>query len=116
MTTASHILRRATALERRNATDLAKWEAVDHNKTDVYDFDAETPEDSVFGGVTSSILAPTVTDGPYYIWGEGIRQNVVESKYCTGVPLHLEVQYYGALNPKEHFDPGPDLAWTLFHH
>lgn len=87
-------IRRATELERRNATDLAKWEAIDHNKTGVYNYDALTAESDVFGAVTSPIFAPSITDGPYYVWGETIRSNVVEDEYSDGVPLHLEVQYY----------------------
>lgn len=31
-TSASRQVKRATELERRNATDLAKWEAIDHNR------------------------------------------------------------------------------------
>ncbi|EME47032.1 hypothetical protein DOTSEDRAFT_50529 [Dothistroma septosporum NZE10] len=94
LTSTSKKIRRATELERRNATDLAKWEAIDHNKTGTVSFDADTPEDDVFGAITSPIFAPSVTDGPYYVWGEMIRSNVVEDKFSDGVPLHLEVQYY----------------------
>lgn len=86
---ASQKVRRATELERRNATDLAKWEAIDHNMTDTY-----SAESDVFDAVTSPIFAPSITDGPYYVWGEMIRSNVVEEKYSDGIPLHLEVQYY----------------------
>jgi protocatechuate 3,4-dioxygenase beta subunit len=72
---------------------LEKWEAINHNKTDVLDYSANTPESRIFGGNTSAILAPTITDGPYYVWGEILRQNVKEEKYCDGVDLTLEVQY-----------------------
>lgn len=78
---------------RRSATDLEKWETVNHNFTGLVDFSAETPETSVFCGNTSAILAPTVTDGPYYVWGEQIRGDVVEDEYCDGVDLYLEIQY-----------------------
>lgn len=94
MLPASHKVRRATELERRNATDLAKWEAIDHNRTGIYDYNANSDAEDVFGGVTSAIFAPSITDGPYYIWGESIRSNVVEEEYSDGVPMHLEVQYY----------------------
>ncbi|KAI5358137.1 Putative intradiol ring-cleavage dioxygenase [Septoria linicola] len=91
---ASRQIKRATELERRNATDLAKWEAIDHNRTGVYTYDANTPEAEIFVAVTSPIFAPSITDGPYYVWGEMLRQNVVEDNYSDGIPLHLEVQYY----------------------
>ncbi|CAK4035001.1 GPI anchored dioxygenase [Lecanosticta acicola] len=94
ITSTSKKVKRATELERRNATDLAKWEAIDHNRTGVYSYDADTSAEEVFGAITSPIFAPTVTDGPYYIWGEMIREDVVEEQFSDGVPLHLEVQYY----------------------
>ena len=52
-----------------------------------------TPESVIFSANTSCILTPTVTDGPYYVWGEVIRQNVKEELYSDGVDLYLEVQY-----------------------
>ncbi|GIZ46974.1 hypothetical protein CKM354_001007600 [Cercospora kikuchii] len=94
ITTPGKTVKRATELERRNATDLAQWEAIDHNKTGIYDYDVAIQEADIFDAVTSPILAPTITDGPYYVWGELIRSNVVESEYSDGIPLHLEVQYY----------------------
>ncbi|GFG14467.1 hypothetical protein IFM61392_08470 [Aspergillus lentulus] len=78
---------------RRDLAALEKWEAINHNKTDILDYSANTPETRIFGGNTSAILTPTVTDGPYYVWGEILRQNVKEEKYCDGVDLTLEVQY-----------------------
>lgn len=78
---------------RRDSDDLAKWEAVNHNMTGLVDFTSETPESSVFGGNTSAILSPTITDGPYYVWGEVQRSNVKEDEYCDGVDVYLEVQY-----------------------
>lgn len=47
----------------------------------------------MFAANTSCILTPTVTDGPYYVWGEVIRQNVKEDLYSDGVDMSLEVQY-----------------------
>jgi protocatechuate 3,4-dioxygenase beta subunit len=52
-----------------------------------------TPLEEVFSANTSCILAPYVTDGPYYVVGEKLRSNVKESKYSDGVDLFLEVQY-----------------------
>ncbi|KAB8234181.1 hypothetical protein ETB97_010478 [Aspergillus alliaceus] len=78
---------------RRSSDDLEKWEAVNHNMTGLVDISSENPDVSIFAGNTSAILAPTITDGPYYVWGEISRQHVVEDEYCDGVDLYLEVQY-----------------------
>ena len=78
---------------RRNLAALEKWEAVDHNKTGILDYSANTPESMIFSANTSCILTPTVTDGPYYVWGEVVRSNVKEELYSSGVDLYLEVQY-----------------------
>ncbi|OQE26452.1 hypothetical protein PENSTE_c005G08138 [Penicillium steckii] len=77
---------------RRNLAALEKWEAIDHNRTDAYRHGLMNPE-SIFGANTSCILTPTVTDGPYYVWGEVVRENVKEKLYSEGVDVHLEVQY-----------------------
>jgi protocatechuate 3,4-dioxygenase beta subunit len=74
---------------------LERWEAVDHNHTLAMNDGSESlnSESDVFGAYTSCILTPTVTDGPYYVWGEVVRQNVKEELYSDGVDVHLEVQY-----------------------
>ncbi|KAJ5926113.1 hypothetical protein N7516_007886 [Penicillium verrucosum] len=78
---------------RRDLAALEKWEAIDHNRTDILDYSPATPESVVFGANTSFVLTPTVTDGPYYVWGEVVRQNVKEGQYSEGVDVFLEVQY-----------------------
>ncbi|OJJ54263.1 hypothetical protein ASPSYDRAFT_35772 [Aspergillus sydowii CBS 593.65] len=77
----------------RDLAALEEWEAIDHNKTGILNYGPNTHEEAIFGGNTSAILAPTVTDGPYYIWGEMTREDVREELYCDGVDLFLEVQY-----------------------
>lgn len=74
---------------------MEKWEAVNHNQTDAYRLGMINGNDaeSIFGANTSCILTPTVTDGPYYVWGEVVRQNVKEEEYSDGIDVHLEVQY-----------------------
>ncbi|CAG8105194.1 unnamed protein product [Penicillium olsonii] len=79
--------------QRRNLAALEKWEAIDHNRTGVLDYSSATPESVIFAANTSCILSPTVTDGPYYVWGEVVRQNVKEDLYSDGVDVFLEVQY-----------------------
>jgi hypothetical protein len=78
---------------RRNLAQLEKWEAIDHNKTNVLNYSLATPDSIIFSANTSCILTPTITDGPYYVWGEVMRQNVKEEKYSDGVDIFLEVQY-----------------------
>ncbi|PYH88612.1 GPI anchored dioxygenase [Aspergillus ellipticus CBS 707.79] len=78
---------------RRNLAALEKWEAINHNKTGLLELSPSSHEAEIFGANTSAILTPTITDGPYYVWGEVIRQNVIEESYCDGIDVFLEVQY-----------------------
>ncbi|KAJ5660501.1 hypothetical protein N7507_006952 [Penicillium longicatenatum] len=78
---------------RRDLAALEKWEAINHNQTGILNYSPATPESVVFAANTSCILTPTVTDGPYYVWGEVIRENVKEDLYSDGVDISLEVQY-----------------------
>ncbi|KAF2176559.1 extracellular dioxygenase-like protein [Zopfia rhizophila CBS 207.26] len=59
-----------------------------HHSTQSYT--SQTPADVLFAGNKSCILSPEVTEGPYYVSGELVRQNVVEKE--PGVPLTYEVQ------------------------
>lgn len=72
---------------RRDLAALEKWEAVNHNRTGILDNSPATPDSIIFGANTSSILSPTITDGPYYVWGEVVRQNVNEELYSDGVDV-----------------------------
>lgn len=83
----------AARKDKRDLAALQAWEAINHNQTGVYDYDMFSSLEEVFSADTSCILAPEVTDGPYYVVGEYLRSNVVESEYCDGVDLFLEVQY-----------------------
>lgn len=83
----------AARKNKRDLADLQKWEAVNHNMSSVYSHDMFTPLEDVFGANTSCILAPEVTNGPYYVAGEFLRSNVKESRWSEGVDVYLEVQY-----------------------
>lgn len=72
---------------------LEEFEAVNHNMTGIDDYTIDTDASTIFAANTSCILAPEVTDGPYYVVGELIRSDVKEDLYSEGVDLHLEVQY-----------------------
>ncbi|EKD12207.1 uncharacterized protein L3040_000325 [Drepanopeziza brunnea f. sp. 'multigermtubi'] len=52
----------------------------------------ETSTDVLFSGNKSCILAPEVTEGPYYVSGEYIRSDVRETDHENGVDLILDVQ------------------------
>ncbi|KAH6646940.1 Intradiol ring-cleavage dioxygenase [Truncatella angustata] len=78
-------------LHRRDATDFAKWAAVDHNKTGIVDFSRDTPAEELFASNTSCVLAPDNANGPYFVYQELIREDVAED--LQGVPLHLEFQF-----------------------
>ncbi|KAI1347947.1 Intradiol ring-cleavage dioxygenase [Xylaria sp. FL0043] len=78
---------------KRTLEDLEAYEAINHNLTGSVSYDMFTPLEDVFSANTSCILAPYVTDGPYYVVGEKLRSNVKEAEYSDGVDLFLEVQY-----------------------
>lgn len=61
--------------------------------TGIDEYTSSTDASVIFSGNTSCILAPEVTDGPYYVLGEYIRQNVKEDLYSDGIDMYLEVQY-----------------------
>ncbi|KAI0457057.1 Intradiol ring-cleavage dioxygenase [Xylaria acuta] len=78
---------------KRALEDLQAYEAINHNMTGQYSYDMFTPLEEVFSANTSCILAPYVTDGPYYVVGEKLRSNVKDTEYSEGIDLFLEVQY-----------------------
>ncbi|KAI8623811.1 Intradiol ring-cleavage dioxygenase [Xylariaceae sp. FL1651] len=78
---------------KRTLEDLQAYEAINHNMTGQISYNAFTPLEEVFSANTSCILAPYVTDGPYYVVGEKLRSNVKEAQFSDGIDLFLEVQY-----------------------
>ncbi|KAI0197287.1 Intradiol ring-cleavage dioxygenase [Xylaria flabelliformis] len=78
---------------KRTLEDLQAWEAINHNMTGQSSYNMFTPLEEVFSANTSCILAPYVTDGPYYVVGEKLRSNVKEAQFSEGIDLFLEVQY-----------------------
>lgn len=76
---------------RRDLALLQEFEAINHNHTGTLDYCASTDPSTIFAANTSCILAPEVTDGPYYVNGELIRKDVKEGQ--AGIDLYLEVQY-----------------------
>ncbi|KAK8035523.1 hypothetical protein PG993_010518 [Apiospora rasikravindrae] len=107
-------LGKAAALRRRAVTEkkakrgvVAQRDLADLNKShhSDADYDATTPLDTLFSKEKSCVLAPETTEGPYYVAGEFIRQNVVEKE--QGVPLTLDLAIYDV----ETCEPIPD-TWV----
>ncbi|KAF2642395.1 aromatic compound dioxygenase, partial [Massarina eburnea CBS 473.64] len=76
---------------RRDLASLQEFETVNHNMTSQVDFTADTPASEIFAANTSYILSPENTDGPYYVLGELVRQDVTEGQ--AGIKVYLEAQY-----------------------
>ncbi|KAI1382716.1 aromatic compound dioxygenase [Hypoxylon trugodes] len=91
-----NIQRRAALLEKARAKrgltkkrDLASDLATDHNATDL-GYTPNTDAATLFAGYNSCLLTPEVTQGPYYVGGEFVRENVVEEQ--PGVDTILDYQ------------------------
>ncbi|TAQ86944.1 hypothetical protein B7494_g4740 [Chlorociboria aeruginascens] len=80
----------APILHRRDLSQFESWET-SHDKTTSYSYNASTPEDTLFGASPKCILTPDNANGPYYVLGESIRSDLVESE--VGIPVHLEMQF-----------------------
>ncbi|XDG08266.1 hypothetical protein ABKA04_007881 [Annulohypoxylon sp. FPYF3050] len=78
-------------LHRRDAEALQKWAGMSHNMTGKANFNKETPSKEIFGSNTSCVLTPDNANGPYFVYQEHIRSDLVEE--TVGVPLHLEIQF-----------------------
>lgn len=78
---------------KRTLEDLQAFEAVNHNMTGAISYDMFTPLGDVFSANTSCILAPYITNGPYYVAGEKMRSNVKDTEFSDGIDMFLEVQY-----------------------
>jgi len=78
-------------LHRRDAASLRKWAAVKHDKTGSIDLNKDSSNAEIFGSNTSCVLTPDNANGPYFVWQEHIRTNLVEQ--VVGVPMHLELQF-----------------------
>ncbi|KAI4600779.1 hypothetical protein KJ359_012941 [Pestalotiopsis sp. 9143b] len=86
-------IKSAARKDKRTLEDLEGYEAVNHNMTGTSDNGIFTALEEVFSANTSCLLAPEVTDGPYYVTGEYFRSNVREADFTEGVDVYLEVQY-----------------------
>ncbi|KAL2264364.1 hypothetical protein VTK26DRAFT_5790 [Humicola hyalothermophila] len=97
--------RQKRGLKKRDIGDVL---ATDHNKTSA-GYTPNTDPATLFAGYKSCLLTPEVTQGPYYVAGEYIRSNVVESQ--PGVPLLLDYQVIDVAT----CDPVPNLYLEIWH-
>ncbi|KAK7954718.1 hypothetical protein PG988_015412 [Apiospora saccharicola] len=104
---AAALRRRAVAEKKAKRGLLPQRDLADLNKShhSDADYDDKTPLDTLFAKEKSCVLAPETTEGPYYVAGEFIRQNVVEQE--QGVPLTLDLAIYDV----ETCDPIPE-TWV----
>ncbi|KAI0831035.1 aromatic compound dioxygenase [Hypoxylon sp. FL0890] len=91
-----NIERRAALLEKARAKrglnkkrDLDSVLATDHNATD-RGYTPNTDAATLFAGYNSCLLTPEVTQGPYYVGGEYVRENLIEDQ--AGVDTILDYQ------------------------
>jgi protocatechuate 3,4-dioxygenase beta subunit len=68
-----------------------------------------TDEAILFAGNNSCVLSPEVTQGPYYVSGEYVRENVIEGQ--EGVELILDTQVVDMAT----CDPVPDAVIEIWH-
>ncbi|TXT13583.1 hypothetical protein VHUM_00950 [Vanrija humicola] len=102
--------RRAALLARHRAArrDLAAVLGTSH-RSNLTGVTADTNSSVLFGSENSCILAPEVTEGPYYVTGELVRSDITESQ--PGVPLHLDIQVIDTNTCA----PAPGIALDLWH-
>ncbi|KAK3896566.1 Intradiol ring-cleavage dioxygenase [Staphylotrichum tortipilum] len=82
--------------------------ATDHNKSGL-GYSRNTDATTLFAGYKSCLLTPEVTQGPYYVAGEYVRENVIENQ--PGVSLLLDYQVINVATCK----PVPDVYVEIWH-
>lgn len=97
-------LSKKRSLQNRDLTSLLN---VSHHSSESYTLD--TPVETIFATNNSCVLSPEVTEGPYYVAGEYIRQNVTETQ--AGVDLALDIQVLD-VNTCE---PVPNVYMEIWH-
>ncbi|KAI0405860.1 Intradiol ring-cleavage dioxygenase [Xylaria palmicola] len=80
-----------TWLHRRDVASLRKWAAMSHDKSGTINLTKNSTNQEIFGSNTSCVLTPDNANGPYFVFQEHIRSNVVEQ--TVGVPMHIELQF-----------------------
>ncbi|KAI9051296.1 hypothetical protein LZ554_005397 [Drepanopeziza brunnea f. sp. 'monogermtubi'] len=89
------------------ARDLTSVLATSHLSSEAYD--SSTEASILFSGNSSCILSPEVTQGPYYVAGEYIRQDICDDQ--EGIDLILDTQVIDVNT----CDPVPDAMIEIWH-
>jgi protocatechuate 3,4-dioxygenase beta subunit len=89
------------------ARDLTTVVATSHLSSEAYDNSTEAS--ILFSGNSSCILSPEVTQGPYYVAGEYIREDITEDQ--EGIDLLLDTQVIDVNT----CDPVPDAMIEIWH-
>ncbi|KAF7555190.1 hypothetical protein G7Z17_g2355 [Cylindrodendrum hubeiense] len=78
--------------EKRGLTkrDLDTVLNTSHNETD-QGYTLNTDPETLFSGYNSCILTPEVTQGPYYVSGEYVRENLIEEQEGLDIILDYQV-------------------------
>ncbi|KAI0095366.1 aromatic compound dioxygenase [Daldinia grandis] len=90
-----NVQRRASMLQKARTKrglkkrDLSSILATSHNATNL-GYTPCTSATTLFSGYNSCLLTPEVTQGPYYVGGEYVRQNIIEDQ--AGVDTILDYQ------------------------
>ncbi|KAH8675251.1 Intradiol ring-cleavage dioxygenase [Xylariales sp. PMI_506] len=105
------IQRRKELVKQKAPRSVLARAASDINKSHLSDADytADTPLDTVFAANSSCLLSPEETEGPYYVAGEYIRQDVTEDQ--AGVPLTVDVAIFDV----ETCEPITDVWVEIWH-
>lgn len=82
--------------------------ATDHNKTSL-GYTTNTDPAVLFAGYNACLLTPEVTQGPYYVGGEYVRENIAEEQ--AGVDTILDYQVID-INTCE---PVPEVYLEMWH-
>ncbi|KAH7124765.1 Intradiol ring-cleavage dioxygenase [Dactylonectria macrodidyma] len=111
---ARNVARRSTQVEKaRKKRGLKKRDldtvlATSHNETG-HGYTVNTDAATLFSGYNSCILTPEVTQGPYYVAGEYVREDLVEEQ--EGLDIILDYQVID-VNTCE---PVPDVYLEMWH-
>lgn len=82
--------------------------ATDHNATSL-GYTPNTDESTLFSSNASCILTPDVTQGPYYVGGEYIRENITEEQ--EGIDTVLDYQVIDV----DTCEPVPNVYLEMWH-
>lgn len=99
----------AASMAKRNLPkrDLTSLLNVTHHST--ADYTLDTSIETIFATNNSCVLSPEVTEGPYYVAGESIRQDVTETQ--AGVSLALDLQVLDV----DTCEPVPNAYLEIWH-